>query len=264
MPHRVSADPPPALDHHEYESRLRHLQIELVKLHRDVIQRGRKLVIVFEGRDAAGKDGTIKRIVEHLSPREVRVVALGKPSDREQSQWYFQRYTPHLPSAGEIVLFNRSWYNRAGVEWVMGYCTKAEHKAFLQAAPTFERMLTEAGIELYKYYLDIDRKEQAQRLEARRRDPLKQWKLSPVDAAAQERWLAYSKARNQMLQATHQAQAPWLLVRANDKRQARLNVIRDLLQRVECPELDRGRQRPDRRVVRAFQPALIRERWLAP
>ncbi|SEP90254.1 polyphosphate kinase 2, PA0141 family [Solimonas aquatica] len=259
MSHPDSRDVPPTLDHHDYESALHHLQIELVGLQREVIRQGRKLLLIFEGRDAAGKDGSIKRIVEHLSPREVRVVALGKPSDREQTQWYFQRFAPHLPAAGEIVLFNRSWYNRAGVEPVMGYCSKAECRNFLASAPVFERMLVESGIELYKFYLDISRQEQARRLESRRKDPLKQWKISPVDAAAQKHWRDYSRARDRMLLATHQAHSPWLLLRADDKRQARLNLIRELLRRAHGSKL-----KADPRVLRPFQNALIEGRWLAP
>src|ERR1700746_1255280 len=176
----------PKIGRKQYAREWRRLQIELVKLHRHVIARGRKVLVILEGRDAAGKDGTIKRIVEHLSPREARVVALSKPSDREETEWYFQRFTPNLPAAREIVLFNRSWYNRAGVEYVMKFCTRAEHEAFLDAAPGFERMLVRSGIHLLKYYLDISRAEQARRLKERRRDPLKQGKLSPVDEAEQQ------------------------------------------------------------------------------
>src|SRR5579863_2566380 len=168
----------PELAKKAYRRELRRLQIELVKLHRFVIARGEKVLIILEGRDTAGKDGTIKRIVEHMSPREVRVVAPGKPSNREESEWYFQRYTPHLPAAQEIVLFNRSWYNRAGVEYVMKFCTRKQRDAFLDTAPRFERMLARSGIYLFKYYLDISRKEQKKRLRARRADPLKQWKMS--------------------------------------------------------------------------------------
>jgi len=245
----------------EYADELHRLQIELVKLHRHVIAGGHRILIILEGRDAAGKDGTIKRIAEHLSPREVRVVAPGKPSDREQTQWYFQRFTRHLPAAQEIVLFNRSWYNRAGVEYVMGYCTRAQRDEFLGAVPRFERMLVRSGIIVLKYYLDISRGEQSKRLRARRVDPLKQWKLSPVDQAAQRHWHAYSKARDRMLLKTHQDAAPWIVVRANDKRQARLNVIRDILSRIRYE--DRKRQRPDPDVARAFTGKLIDSGWLA-
>jgi polyphosphate kinase 2 len=265
MPKKPTPEPVPVPKVHRkaYERQLRRLQIELVKLHRDVIARGRKVLLIFEGRDTAGKDGTIKRIVEHLSPREVRVVAPGKPSDREQSEWYFQRFVEHLPAAQEIVLFNRSWYNRAGVEYVMHFCTRREREAFLEAAPGFERMLVRSGIFLLKYYLDITRDEQARRLRARRRDPLKQWKISPVDEGAQRHWRDYSRARDSMLLRTHQQEAPWIVVRADDKHQARLNVIRDLLARVPAPDVDRRRARPDARVAREFSESLLASGWVA-
>ncbi len=219
-----------------YEKTLYDLQVELVKLQRHVIARGEKILVILEGRDGAGKDGAIKRIVEHLSPRDIRVVALPKPSDREKSEWYFQRYVEHLPAAGEIVLFNRSWYNRAGVEKVMGFCTETEYDSFLRAVPVFEQMLGDAEIHILKYYLDIDRKEQKKRLEARRTDPLKQWKLSPIDAAALKHWDDYTEARNAMLRMTDSASAPWSVVRANDKKAARLAIISDLITRVDYRE----------------------------
>lgn len=253
----------PKIDKKAYRRELRRLQIELVKLHRFVIARGEKVLIILEGRDTAGKDGTIKRIVEHLSPREVRVVAPGKPSDREQTEWYFQRYTPHLPAAQEIVLFNRSWYNRAGVEYVMKFCTRKQRDDFLGAAPRFERMLVRSGIYLFKYYLDISRKEQKKRLRARRHDPLKRWKISPVDEAAQRHWRDYSRARDSMLLSTHQSEAPWIVVRADDKRQARLNVIRDMLSRIPSPEVAAAQARADPRVAREFNPTLLRAGWLS-
>jgi polyphosphate kinase len=258
-----STAPIAKIGRHGYERELRRLQIELVKLHRHVIARGRKVLVIFEGRDSAGKDGTIKRIVEHLSPREARVVAPGKPSDREETEWYFQRFTGNLPAAQEIVLFNRSWYNRAGVEYVMRFCTRAEHEAFLEAAPGFERMLVRSGIHLLKYYLDISRTEQGRRLRARRRDPLKQWKLSPVDEAAQQHWRDYSRARDQMFLRTHTRDAPWMVVRADDKRQARLNVIRDILARVPAPDVKRKLARPDARVVREFSESLLASGFVA-
>ncbi|MDE2458459.1 MAG: polyphosphate kinase 2 [Rhodospirillales bacterium] len=216
-----------------YEKQLRHLQIELVKLQRHVISEGRRVLIILEGRDGAGKDGTIKRITEHLSPRDIRVVALPKPSDFETTQWYFQRYVAHLPAAGEIVLFNRSWYNRAGVEKVMGFCTDSEYHEFMRTAPVFETMLADAGIIIIKYYLDISRKEQKKRLEARRDDPLKQWKISPIDEKALRHFDDYTKARNAMLLATDSAAAPWVVVQANDKKAARLAVIADLITRID-------------------------------
>lgn len=214
---------------HGYRRSLRELQIELVKFQRDLIKGGTRILVIIEGRDAAGKDGVIKHIVEHLSPRETRVVALPAPSSREQKSWYFQRYVEHLPAAGEFVLFNRSWYNRAGVERVMGFCTEEEVERFLDDAPIFERMLVNGGIRLFKYYLDIDRKEQARRLKERRRDPLSQWKISPVDRLAVKLWPAYTRARDEMLRRTHSSQFPWQIVHANDKHAARLDLIRHLL-----------------------------------
>jgi polyphosphate kinase len=246
-----------------YAHELRRLQIELVKLHRHVIAHGLKVLVILEGRDTAGKDGTIKRIVEHLSPREVRVVAPGKPSEREEGEWYFQRFAAQLPAAQEIVLFNRSWYNRAGVEYVMKFCTRKQHEAFLEAAPRFERMLVRSGMFLLKYYLDITRTEQARRLRERRRDPLTQWKISPVDEAAQRHWSDYSRARDSMLMRTHQPEAPWIVVRADDKHQARLNVIRDMLSRIPAPEVNRRRARADKHVAREFNDSLISSGWIA-
>jgi polyphosphate kinase len=253
----------PKLPKKGYAHELRRLQIELVKLHRHVIAHGLKVLVILEGRDTAGKDGTIKRIVEHLSPREVRVVAPGKPSEREEGEWYFQRFTAHLPARQEIVLFNRSWYNRAGVEYVMKFCTRKEHEAFLQAAPRFERMLVRSGMFLLKYYLDITRTEQARRLRERRRDPLTQWKISPVDEAAQRHWNDYSRARDSMLMRTHQQEAPWIVVRADDKHQARLNVIRDMLSRIPAPDVNRRRARADKQVAREFSESLISSGWIA-
>jgi polyphosphate kinase 2 len=253
----------PKLGGHDYARELRRLQIELVKLHRFVIARGHKVLVILEGRDTAGKDGTIKRIVEHLSPREVRVVAPGKPSDREETEWYFQRFIAHLPAAQEIVLFNRSWYNRAGVEYVMKFCTKKQHAEFLEAVPRFERTLVRSKIFLLKYYLDITREEQAKRMRARQRDPLKQWKVSAVDEAALRHWRDYSRARDSMLLRTHQSEAPWIVVRANDKRQARLNVIRDMLARIPAPHVNPRCARPDPRVAREFSEPLLASGWVA-
>ncbi|HEY1504436.1 MAG TPA: polyphosphate kinase 2, partial [Stellaceae bacterium] len=190
-----SAPSPPPLSNKAYEHTLLQLQIELVKLQRHVIAHGERVLIILEGRDTAGKDGAIKRIIEHMSPRETRVVALGPPSARDERSWYFQRYVPHLPAAGEVVLFNRSWYNRAGVERVMGFCSKAETEEFLETVPQFEAMLIRAGITVLKYYLDISKHEQKRRLADRRKDPLKQWKLSPIDNKAAKLWKLYSQAR---------------------------------------------------------------------
>jgi len=222
----------PDTDKATYKAELRSLQIELVKLQRSIIEEDRKLLIIFEGRDSGGKDGTIKVLSEHMSPRETRIVALGKPSDRDRSSWYFQRYVPHLPSGGEIVLFNRSWYNRAGVEKVMGFCTEDDHLRFLRTVPQFENMLYESGITLIKYYLDISKDEQKKRLQARRDDPLKQWKLSPIDKKAVQLFEDYSLARDEMLARSHTKHAPWTIVRADIKKTARLNVLRDILHRV--------------------------------
>jgi len=252
MPKKPLAPLPRPLGHRPYEKMLVRLQVELVKLQRHVIERGQRVVVIFEGRDAAGKDGTIKRIIEHLSPRETRVIALGPPTDREERSWYFQRYVRYLPSAGEIVLFNRSWYNRAGVERVMGFCTKAETEEFLETVPNFETMLMRSGITLLKYYLDISKSEQKQRLAERRKDPLSQWKLSPIDAKAPKLWQAYSKARNQMLERTNSIAAPWTIVRADDKQHARLNVIRDLLWRLDYPGRHDRLRRPDPLIVSPY------------
>ncbi|GAB4070440.1 polyphosphate kinase 2 [Ancylobacter sonchi] len=221
-----------------YEKELLGLQIELLKLQRWVSETGERIVIVFEGRDAAGKGGAIHRFVQHLNPRFVRVVALSKPTEAEAGQWYFQRYIAHLPRKGEIVLFDRSWYNRAVVEPVMGFCTPQETAHFLEQAPTFEKMLAEDGIRLFKIWLDIGREMQLKRLFARKKDPLKHWKLSPVDLAAPSRWEAISAARDAMIAATDQPGAPWTAVLANDKMRARLGVIRQVLARLPYAERD--------------------------
>lgn len=220
----------------DYEAQLRLLQIELVKFQRHCISRGERILVLVEGRDGAGKDGTIKRLVEHLSPRDTRVVALGKPSDAEAGQWYFQRYVHHLPSCGEFVLFNRSWYNRAGVEQVMGFCTPEQYEDFMNTVTTFESMLVRSGIRLFKYYLDITREEQVRRLRERQRNPLKQWKLSPIDKVALRKWKAYSMARDAMLLRTHHQAAPWTVVHSNDKKKARLNLLRHFLSHQDYPE----------------------------
>jgi polyphosphate kinase 2 len=237
-----------------YSQKLVELQIELVKLQRHFIANDLKILVIFEGRDAAGKDGTIKRIIEHLSPRETRVVALGKPSDRDRASWYFQRYVPFLPAAQEMVLMNRSWYNRAGVERVMGFCSESEHQAFMQSVIAFEQMLIDSGIRLVKYYLDISRAEQAQRLDDRRHDPLKQWKISPIDEVSLQHWDDYSAARDDMLRRTHCEASPWFVVRADNKRRARLNVIRHLLALIDYPERDHGKAVPQADVVFEFTP----------
>ena len=242
---------------------LRSVQIELVKIQRHVIKHGHKVLVIFEGRDASGKDGSIKRIVEHLSPRETRVVALGKPSDKDRGSWYFQRYVPHLPSAQEMTLFNRSWYNRAGVEPVMGFCTRREYDNFIKQALPFEHMLIDAGVQIIKYYLDISKKEQAKRLRARKTDPLKQWKISPIDRVALDRWDAYSEARDRMLERTSSSLSPWIVVRTDDKREARLNVMRDLLVRLECPDTNKHLATPDRDVVFSYDKSRKKMKSLA-
>ena len=238
-----------------YEAALRQLQIDLVKIQRHVIKHGHKVLVILEGRDASGKDGTIKRIVEHLSPRETRVVALGKPSDKERAFWYFQRYTAYLPAAQEMVLFNRSWYSRAGVERVMEFCTEAEYESFLREVLPFEHMLIGSGIQILKYYLDISKKEQKKRLRNRRDDPLKHWKVSPIDDVAVKHWEAYTQARDQMFARTSSPLSPWIVVRADDKRIARLNVIRDLLARLACPETDKHLAVPDLSVIFPYDEA---------
>ena len=246
-----------------YKITLRKLQIELVKLQRHFIKCDDKILIILEGRDAAGKDGAIKRIVQHLSPRETRVVALGKPSDRDRTSWYFQRYVPHLPAAQELVLFNRSWYNRAGVERVMGFCTKAEHEEFMGSVSNFESMLVGSGVKLLKYYLDISKGEQKKRLKDRKSNPLKQWKVSPIDDQAIKYWKAYSRARNEMLARTHNPTAPWTLVRASDKRLARLNVIKDVLSRLHYTGKDKRLIRPDPQVVFTYDVSNLENGQLA-
>ncbi len=236
-----------------YGKTLHALDIELVKLQREFISKGERILVILEGRDGAGKDGAIKRIIEHLSPRETRVVALGKPSDRERGSWYFQRYVAELPGPSELALFNRSWYNRAGVEPVMGFCTAEEHEEFLETVTLFEAMLVRSGIKLFKYYLDIDREEQKRRLAARHKDPLKQWKISPVDEQAQKLWDAYSQARDEMFVRTHHATGPWFVVRADDKKAARINLIRNLLSRLDYPGKDESVLLADPMVVFSFE-----------
>jgi len=212
-----------------YENELEKLQVELVKLQEWVKAKGLKVVVAFEGRDAAGKGGVIKRITQRLNPRVCRVVALGTPTEREKSQWYFQRYAPHLPAAGEIVLFDRSWYNRAGVERVMGFCTEEEYREFLRSCPEFERMLVRSGIILIKYWFSVSQQEQERRFQARVKNPVKRWKLSPMDLESRARWLEYSKAKDEMFAFTDIKQAPWYVVEADDKKRARLNCIHHLL-----------------------------------
>ena len=220
----------------EYEKELRRLQVELLKFQNHVKDKGLKILMIFEGRDAAGKGGTIKRITEHLNPRGARVVALEKPSDKEASQWYFQRYVTHLPSAGEIVLFDRSWYNRAMVEPVMGFCTERQHHKFLKDVPEFEKMIADENIKIFKFYFSVSKKEQARRFKARETDPLKQYKLSPVDKESQRLWDEYSLAKFMMLSATHTKVAPWTVIKSDNKKKARLNCIKHILNFVDYPD----------------------------
>lgn len=221
-----------------YEEQLKVLQVELVKLLDWQSESGTRSILAFEGRDAAGKGGSIKTVREHLNPRQARIVALAKPSDREATQWYFQRYAAELPAASEMVLFDRSWYNRGVVEPVMGFCTPRQNKRFLLEAPDFERMFTSGGIRLFKFWLEIGREMQLKRFHKRRHDPLKQWKISPVDLAAMNRWHEFSEARDRMIAATHSKHAPWIVVKSNDKRRAHLALIRFTLLSIDYPGRD--------------------------
>jgi len=225
------------IENEVYERELRKLQVELVKLQAWVKAKGLKVVVLFEGRDAAGKGGTIKRITQSLNPRICRVVALGIPTERDKTQWYFQRYVAHLPAGGEIVLFDRSWYNRAVVEHVMGYCTDQEYREFLRSCPEFERMLVRSGIILIKYWFSVSDDEQERRFQARIDDPTKRWKLSPMDLGARTRWVEYSKAKDAMFASTDIKQSPWYVVRADVKKRARLNCIHHLLSTIPYEDL---------------------------
>jgi polyphosphate kinase 2 len=218
-----------------YEKELKDLQVELLKFQNHVKENGLKILMIFEGRDAAGKGGTIKRITEHLNPRGARVVALVKPSDQEITQWYFQRYVQHLPAAGEIVLFDRSWYNRAMVEPVMGFCTQRQHHKFLKDAPAFEKMIVDEDIKIFKFYFSVSKKEQARRFLERETDLLKQYKLSPVDKESQKLWDEYTLAKFMMLSSTHTEVAPWTIVKSDDKKKARINAIKHILNHVDYP-----------------------------
>jgi polyphosphate kinase 2 len=230
-------DKPKKIKKKVYEKELRRLQIELVKMQEWVKHKGLKVVVIFEGRDAAGKGGVIKRITESLSPRIVRVVALPAPTERERTQWYFQRYVAHLPAAGEIVLFDRSWYNRAGVERVMGFCTEEEYREFLRSCPEYERMLVRSGIILIKYWFSVSDEEQEHRFQARIDDPTKRWKLSPMDLESRSRWMEYSRAKDEMFKYTDIKQAPWHVVNSDVKKRARLNCISHLLSVIPYEDL---------------------------
>jgi polyphosphate kinase 2 len=233
-----------------YEAEKRQLQVELLKAQRWTVETGQRIVALFEGRDAAGKGGTIKRFMEHLNPRAARTVALQKPTETERSQWYFQRYINHLPTAGEMVFFDRSWYNRAGVELVMGFCTQDEYQEFLRQAPQFERMLVHSGITLFKFWFSVTKQEQARRFDSRQQDPLKQWKLSPIDLASRSKWDEYTEAREELFRRTHFAEQPWTMIKSDDKKRARLNCMRYFLHQLDYPGKNQKTvHRPDPLIV---------------
>lgn len=247
----------------DYETELAHLQLALIGMQKKAIKDGWKILTVFEGRDAAGKDGAISRITEHLSRRNTIVAALPKPSDREQGEWYFQRYVEWLPASGEAVLFNRSWYNRGGVEPVMGFCTPEQHAQFLKDVPAFETMLVDSGMRYAKFWLDISRETQAERLKARREDPLKAFKVSDLDAVAEAKWDDYTAARDEMLSRTSTPEAPWICVRADHKKAARLNIIRWLLHAAGEKKLLKGIEKPDPEVIFPFEVSALSDGRLA-
>jgi polyphosphate kinase 2 len=229
--------PPAKLKRKFYERELAELQLELVKLQHWIKHAGERVVLIFEGRDAAGKGGTIKRIVEPLNPRGATIVALGTPNERERTQWYFQRYVAHLPAAGEIVLFDRSWYNRAGVERVMGFCTDEEYWEFMRTCPELERMLVRDGIHLRKYWFSVSDAEQERRFQQRSSDPKRRWKLSPMDLKSRDQWVAYSRAKDEMFRYTHTPEAPWYTIESDDKRRARLNCISHILDSIDYEDV---------------------------
>ncbi|MET0546884.1 MAG: polyphosphate kinase 2 [Caulobacterales bacterium] len=247
----------------DYLAALTAMQIDLVKLQRHWIETGAKILIILEGRDAAGKDGALKAITAHMSPRQTRIVALPKPDERERMSWYFQRYIEHFPASGEAVFFNRSWYNRAGVEPVMGFCTPYEHKKFLEITPDFESVLVRSGVRLFKFYLDLSKDEQAERLADRKKDPLDFWKVGPIDAAAQDKWDDYTKARDEMLLKTNSTHAPWTIVRSNKKKKARLAMLSYLLHACDYPNPNKDLPKPDNNAVFAFDAAAIKDGRLA-
>ncbi len=236
-----------------YEKKLAQLQVELVTLQEWIKAQGLRVIVIFEGRDAAGKGGTIKRIQQRLSPRVCRVAALGTPTEREKTQWYFQRYVPHLPSAGEMVLFDRSWYNRAGVERVMGFCTDNEYDEFLRSCPEFERMLVRSGIKVIKYWFSVSMDEQERRFQRRLKDPVRRWKLSPMDLESRDRWVEYSIAKDMMFSHTDIKQAPWFVVQADNKKRARLNCIRHLLSQFSYEDVTpKPLALPERKVTQGY------------
>jgi len=243
----------------DYEEQLETLSLELVKLQRHMQETGSRVVIVFEGRDAAGKGGTINAFRSYLNPRHAKTVALSKPTESEQGQWYYQRYVSHLPTAGELVMFDRSWYNRAGVEPVMGFCSPEQHSQFLEQTPSFEKMLADDGIALFKIWLNVGQEMQLKRFHDRRHNPLKSWKLSPIDRKALTKWDDYTAARDVMLKATHKKHAPWTIVRSNDKRRARLNTIRHVLINMQYEDKDLAAiGKPDRKII-GLGPAFLNQ-----
>ncbi|MFQ6485966.1 polyphosphate kinase 2 [Brachybacterium epidermidis] len=262
--HLVSPETPPKLDRAAYEKELQRLQSELVAMQQWVIENGERIILIFEGRDAAGKGSAIKRITQYLNPRHTRVVALPAPTEREKTQWYFQRYIQHLPAAGEIVILDRSWYNRAGVERVMGFCTEQEYHRFLRQAPDFERMLVEDGIRLIKYWFSVSDEEQEARFRSRAEDPMRRWKLSPMDVESITRWEDYSRAKDAMFAATDLPGARWVTIESEDKKRSRINVIHDILQRIPWQYVEPQRieipKRPAERDTRYERPA--REQFL--
>ena len=247
---KQQTDRKPKLKRKKFEKELRRLQAELCQLQEWVKHKGLRVIIIFEGRDAAGKGGTIKAITERVSPRVFRLVALPAPSDREKSQMYIQRYMQHFPAAGEVVIFDRSWYNRAGVEYVMGFCTEEQHRRFLKLCPKIEKYVVDGGIQLIKIWLEVSDKEQKRRFEARLDDPLRQWKLSPMDLPSRSKWFDYSRARDMMLAATDTKHAPWYILRSNDKRRARLNCIRHILKLIPYKKLPREKVKLPKRSMK--------------
>lgn len=248
-----------------YEQQLSQLQVELVKLQYWIKHQGLRVVMIFEGRDAAGKGGTIKRIVEPLNPRGCRVVALGTPSDHEKTQWYFQRYVTHLPGAGEMVLFDRSWYNRAGVERVMSFCTEDQYWEFMSSCPEFERMLVRSGIILLKYWFSVSDEEQERRFQSRTTDPARRWKLSPMDLESRDRWVEFSKAKDEMFAHTNIPEAPWFTVEANDKKRARLNCISHILSKIPYQDMTpEALELPPRKPASDYVRPPINEQFFIP
>ncbi len=262
----AKSSPKPKMDRKEYTKELRKLQTELCLLQAWVKATGERVIVVFEGRDAAGKGGTIRALTERVSPRVFRLVALPAPTDREKTQMYIQRYMQHFPAAGEIVIFDRSWYSRAGVEYVMGFCTKDQHKQFLKLCPIVEQFMVNSGIRLIKYWLEVSNDEQKRRFEARINDPMRQWKLSPMDLPSRERWYEYSKARDMMLDATDTTHAPWNIIQSDDKKRARLNCIAHLLKQIPYKPVKQPKVKlPNRAMKHAYddEKPMAKRRWIS-